>query len=240
MVKLEKLLNHDRIRFVVEEEEYKYFLIWLKENDCLWNNGRIIQPEIDKPDKLAKTVVVTKDKLIHHPQGYIANMGLQNVPKYYFKDISNDVVKDKNIEEKEELRKSIEDKQKVLELKEESFNLRIKQQREINQKQLKYQKYTRTLSKQFFVKYNDTNELVDLFHVLSKYGYENYFNINPIYFNEKPHVLHVDNRGMCFSPTNVTCCACAVTAGIKFYEYKHFVEMIERIFGDSNEDNVQH
>lgn len=239
MVKLEKLLNHDKIRFVVLDEEYSYFLIWAKENNCLWGNGRIIQPYIDKPDKTTKTVVVTKDKLMYHPHGFISNMSLQNKPIYYFKDISNDIVKDKLFEEQQELRRTIKDKQKVMELQETDFKKRLIYQREINQKQLKYQKYTRTLPKQFLVKYNDTNELVDLFYVLSKYGYENYFNINPMYFDEKPQVLHVDNRGMHFSPTNTTCCACAVTAGIKFYEYKQFVEMIERIFGETNEDNVQ-
>ena len=40
MVKLEKLLNHDRIRFVVNDEEYPYFLTWAKENgegQALWS-----------------------------------------------------------------------------------------------------------------------------------------------------------------------------------------------------------
>ena len=230
MVKLEKLLNHDRIRFVVLDEEYPYFLIWAKDNDCLWGNGRIIQPYIDKPDKTTKTVVISKDKLMHHPHGYIANMSLQNTPKYNFKDISNDVIKDINFEEQTKLRQSIEDKQKALELQESNFEKRIKYQREINQRQLKYQKYTKTLPKQFFVKYKDTSELVELFYLLSQYGYENYFNINPMYFDEKPQVLHIDNRGMNFSPTNVTCCACAATVGIKFYTYEEFVPKLKSIF----------
>ena len=230
MVKLEEVLNHDKIRFIVENEEYKYLLYWLKENDCLWRDGRIIQPEVNEPDKTTKTLVVTKDKLIYHPHGYISSMSLDNKPKYYFKDISNDIVKDINFEDKVKLRQSIEDKEKLIELEKAIFEERLKHQREINQRQLKYQKYTKTLPKQFFVKYKDTDELVELYYVLQLYGYENYFNINPIHYEDKPNVLHVDNRGMHFSPTNVTCCACAVTAGIKFYTYEQFVPMFKRIF----------
>ena len=230
MVKLEKLLNHDKIRFVVLDEEYSYFLIWAKENNCLWGNGRIIQPYIDKPDKTTKTVVISKNKLMHHPHGYIANMSLQNTPKYNFKDISNDVIKDINFEEQTKLRQSIEDKQKALELQESNFEKRIKYQREINKRQLKYQKYTKTLPKQFFVKYKDTNELIELFFLLETYGYENYFNINPMYLDDKPCVLHVDNKGMNFSPTNVMRYACAVTVGMKIYTYKQLETMFISIF----------
>lgn len=230
MVELEKLLIHNRIRIVVEDEEYAYFLTWAKENDCLWGNGRIIQPYIDKPDNTTKTIVITKNRLIHHPHGYISNMGLENTCKYYFKDISNDVIKDIRFEEQVKLRQSIEDKQRAMELEEASFEERINRQREINKRQLNYQKYIRTIPKQFFVKYNDTNELIELFNLLSKYGYENYFNINPVYFDEKPCVLHIDNRGMYFSPTNVTCCACAAMAGIKFYAYEEFVPILKNIF----------
>ena len=230
MVKLEKLLIHNRIKIIVEDEEYTYFLIWAKENECLWDNGRIIQPYVDKPDKATKTVVITESKLIYHPHGFITNMGLENVPKYYFKDISSDIVKDIWLDEKEELRQSIKNKQKAMELEEAVFKERLKKQREVNKKQLKYQRCTRTLPKQFFVKYVDKNELIELFYVLNQYGYENYFNINPIFFNEKPNVLCVDNVGMSFSPVNIVCYACAVTAGIKFYTYKDFIPMLKNIF----------
>ena len=160
------------------------------------------------------------------------------VSKYNFKDVKEDIKKDLRFEEDYKIRKSIEEKEKAYLEEKARFKRHIEHLKQINQKQLKYQKYTSTLPMQFLVRYKDKNELIELFSILEQYGYENYFNINPVYFDEKPNILNVDNRVMRFSPTNTICYACAVTAGIKFYEYKQFVEMIERIFSETNENSI--
>ena len=234
MLKLKELLTNEKVRFVVEKEDYKHFFYWLKENDCLWRDGKIIQPEVNKFDEASIMLVVTKDKLVYRLVGYFSNFSVSRTPKYYFKDICKDIVKDIDFEEQVKLRQSIEDKEKAIELERALFEERLKHQREINKRQLKYQKYTKKLPRQFFVKYKDTNELIKLFFLLETYGYENYFNINPMYLDDKPCVLHVDNKGMNFSPANVMRYACAVTVGMKIYTYKQLETMFISIFVDSD------
>ena len=230
MLELKELLTNEKVRFVVEKEDYKHFFYWLKENDCLWRDGKIIQLEVNKFDEASIMLVVTKDRLVYRPVGYFSNFSVSRTPKYNFKDICKDIVKDIDFEEQVRLRQSIEDKEKAVELEKALFKERLKHQREINKRQLKYQKYTKKLPRQFFVKYKDTNELIELFYLLETYGYENYFNINPMHLDDKPCVLHVDNKGMNFSPTNVMRYARAVTVGIKIYTYKQLETMFISIF----------
>ena len=189
MVKLEELLLNDRkVRFIVEDEDYQVFLTWAKANNCLWPYGQIIHPHIDKPDKSTKTIVVTNDKTIYHPHGYISNMVLNSAPRFVFKDIKDEIMKDLDFFKTMKLRESIKERQTNLEKVRNSYKEYIDNQRKTNEKQLRYQKYIQTFPKEFFVRYedNDNGDKYELFHILEKYGYENIYNINPLCLKEEP------------------------------------------------------
>ena len=235
MLSIENYIKyHERIRFVVEEEDYRSFLIWAKENNCLWIDCRIINPNKDKPDKYTKTIIVRNNKLIHHPHGYLSLYGVQSLPCYDYKDIEKDVIDDIDLKERLNYRASIQEKEELLEKEKESFEDKIKRQRIINQRQLKYQKYTLSLPKYFVVKYKDINEFLELYYTLSNYGYEDYYNIGTMYPKDYPKVIIVDNRNMCYMPADFRSYAYYILCNFKFYSAEKFNSMFKKIF-ENNE-----
>lgn len=237
MVKLKELLKtSDRIRILVEKSEYTEFLEWAKANDCLWDNGIVINPY--KSEYSSNIVAVTKDLLIHHPTGWISNMGWSKYPGYRFRDLKNGIISDVNIEQLLKREKQREIDKTVEEAKKYLFEQRCKQNRKISNLQLKYKYIYDKLPYRFYVRYNDSDELLRLVLLLQQYGYENIYNIDFSLCDEKPYVLCVDNTNLIYFPTSKTCCACTVSAGKKFYKYKQFEEMMERIFSEQDENNV--
>lgn len=256
MLDLDSMMFGSGIKIEVKLEDYYDFLVWAKENGCLWSSGEIIHPTLDKdkPYKPHPVAVIGKDRLLHYPYNW-AILSYSKNPTYYFKDIMQDIEKricedeelehekftlknsDISNEEKIKLRKSIADKEKAFEEEKIMFNKHLDYLRDLNQKQLIYQKYTYRLPKWFLVKYEDIAEITDIYDVLEKYGYENKYNIKPVYMYLKPHTLFVDNRSMCFGPLDSIDFAHARQSKMKFYNTKKFIKMIENIFNQKREEN---
>lgn len=237
MIKLKDLLKtSDGIRILVEKNEYTEFLEWAKVNECLWDNGTVINPY--KSDYRSNIIAVTKDLLIHHPAGWISNMGWHGKPGYRFSDIKNDIISDVRIEQLLKIKRQNEIDETMEEARKRLFKERCKQNRIISNLQLKYKYITEKLPKQFYVRYSDKEELLSLVLLLQKYGYENVYNIDFSLCDEKPYVICVDNKSLIYFPTNLPCCTYALAIGIKFHKYKDFEKMIERIFSENNENNV--
>lgn len=235
MLSIENYIKyHERIRFVVEKEDYRSFLIWAKENNCLWIDCRIINPDKDKVDKDKVTIIVCNNKLIHHPHGYLSLYGVQNLPCYFYKDIKKNRISDIGLKERYIYRASIKEKEELFEKAKESFEDKIKRQRIINQRQLKYKKYTFVLPKYFIVKYKDINEFLELYYTLSNYGYEDYYNIGTMYPKDNPKVIIVDNRNMYYIPADYRCYAYYILCNFKFYSAEKFNSMFKKIF-ENNE-----
>lgn len=231
MVEIKDLFhNNEKIKIIVEDNDYRDFLQYAKTNGCLWDDGRIINPKLDKPDSSTNLVVITKNKLIHHPHGYIALMALQNKPKYYFKDIKKDIVIDINFEEKRNLRKSIENKENALEEAKANFEKHLEHQRELSTKQLKYHKYTSTLPKHFYVQYKDIKVCIDLFSALDKYGYENVYEVNPLFLKDETKLILINNNEMKFYPLNTKEYSFVALSKQKIYEADKMIEILESIF----------
>ena len=161
MVNLDSMMFGSGIKIEVKPEDYYDFLVWAKENGCLWSSGEIIHPILDKdkPYKPHPIAVIGKDRLLHYPYNW-AILSYSKNPTYYFKDIMQDIEKriyqdvelehekftlknsDISNEEKIKLRKSIADKERTFEEEKILFNKHLDYLRDLNQKQLIYQKYT--------------------------------------------------------------------------------------------------
>lgn len=237
MFNLEDLIINKRVRVIVEDDDFKSFLTLAKENGFLWTGGRLIHPSLDKPLKSTKTVVLTENKFIYQPNGCISNMGLNGTSYYLFKDIKEGIIKEVEPCEDSDLRKSVEENDKAYEDKIKEKERHIKYLRDLNTKQIKYQKFTKKLPKRFFVKFDNIVELSELYKVLNKYGYENFYNLPPLFIDENHKALLIDNREMRFYPTSKSEYSLAIMSFQKFYETNHFIEMLNRIFNPKEENN---
>lgn len=220
MIELKELINdNDVIRIIVEDEEFRDFLNWLKENDCLWKSGKIIQPEIDKRSETSKQYAITKDLLVYVPHGVCTLMYLTSKPKYVFKELNNDKL-DITLSHKR-IKKDNHNKT----VTEKSHNQRLERNREISRFQFvnkgKYKKLE-SIEKQFLVNYKNDDELLRLFYLLESYGYENYYDVKPGNIGDRTKAICVDNIGKCFFPIyNLNCCCDSSMFG-KIYDYIEF------------------
>lgn len=82
------------------------------------------------------------------------------------------------------------------------------------------------LGKRTFVKFENRDELGKINVLLYHLGYRNYCS-RYCSFRDFPKVLVLDNEKLTVSTTNVTCAACACSAGKKFYNYDELKQIVQ-------------
>jgi len=231
MVKLNELFKGSKkIKIIVEDEDYKSFLQYAKQEGCLWKSGEVIKPNISKPSGYTKVVAVTSDMLIYHPTGWISNMSLQSAPEYLYKNLKEDKVIDEYFERTYRTERFNKEFEASREAEKQAFKIKCEENRKLSQLQLKYSASANKLQKQVFVRYENNDELLNLFLLLKKYGYENIYDITLNNFSNDPKIICVNNESMTFYPAKITDCDCALKAKKKLYKADVFEKMIASIY----------
>jgi len=235
MIKLKELLkSNKKIKILIENDDYKSFLEYVKEEGCLWRSGEVIKTNNLKSFVNKKTIAITEDYLIYEPCNWMSLSSLQNAPEYLYTDLKEN----KTVDVYPELSKrtvKLDEAFRLAQMKEEiDYENKLKENRIISKLQIKYRNITNNLQRYFLVRYTNDDELLELFLIFKKFGYENIYNISLKDFNADPKVILVNNEAMTFSPASIIDCGIAIDVNKKIYSKDTFVLMMSDIFKEED------